>query len=136
VLAELAASVLAELGDPTATVSTFLDCRYAGQSHELRVASVDGFPVEHEQRNGYRRQDGTPVEVVALRAVAEGAAPASVHDVLAGWADRWTAPVVGPCTVTREDCTIWVPEGWTGEPGPLGALVLRRTPVGPQGGAA
>jgi hypothetical protein len=73
VLAELAASVLAELGDPTATVSTFLDCRYAGQSHELRVASVDEFPDEHERRNGFRRQDGTPVEVVALRAVAEGA---------------------------------------------------------------
>jgi N-methylhydantoinase A/oxoprolinase/acetone carboxylase beta subunit len=134
VLAELAASVLAELGDPTATVSTFLDCRYAGQSHELRVASVDEFPDEHERRNGFRRQDGTPVEVVALRAVAEGAAPASVADVLAGWAERWDGLVVGPCTVTREDCTIWVPEGWVGEPGPLGALILRRTMAGPDGG--
>ncbi len=125
-LAALAAAARAELGDPAATVTTWLDCRYAGQSHELRVATVDDFPAEHARRNGYRRDDGTPVEVVALRAVAEGAAPAQVADVLAGWADRWDAPVVGPCTVTREDCTIWVPAGWVGEPGPLGALVLRR----------
>jgi N-methylhydantoinase A/oxoprolinase/acetone carboxylase beta subunit len=133
-LAQLSADALADLRDPSATVTTWLDCRYAGQSHELRVATVGDFPAEHERRNGYRRQDGTPVEVVAVRAVAEGAAPASVHDVLAGWADRWDAPVVGPCTVTREDCTIWVPKGWTGEPGPLGALVLRRTAAGPAGG--
>lgn len=131
-LAALSAEALAELRDPSATVTTWLDCRYAGQSHELRVRTVGEFPAEHERRNGFRRDDGTPVEVVALRAVAEGAAPASVHDVLAGWAGRWDAPVVGPCTVTREDCTIWVPEGWTGEPGPLGALVLRRS----RGGSA
>src|SRR4029077_16634026 len=29
-----------------------LDCRYAGQSHELRVPSVGAFPAEHERRNG------------------------------------------------------------------------------------
>jgi hypothetical protein len=28
--------------------------------------------------------------------------------------------------IAEEDCTIWVPEGWTAEPGAVGALVLRR----------
>ena len=39
--------------------SSRYDCRYVGQSHELTVGSVDVFPVEHEARNGYRR-DGAP----------------------------------------------------------------------------
>jgi len=27
--------------------------------------------------------------------------------------------------LTEPDCTVWVPEGWTGEVGPMGAWVLR-----------
>jgi hypothetical protein len=34
---------------------------------------------------------------------------------------------VGPDVVVRDDCTVWVPAGWVGEPGPLGSLVLRRS---------
>jgi N-methylhydantoinase A/oxoprolinase/acetone carboxylase beta subunit len=34
---------------------------------------------------------------------------------------------VGPAVVAEADCTIWVPEGWRAEPGPLGALVVTRT---------
>ena len=29
--------------------------------------------------------------------------------------------------VAEEDCTIWVPDGWRAEPGPLGALVVTRS---------
>jgi hypothetical protein len=28
--------------------------------------------------------------------------------------------------VAEPDCTVWVPDGWHAEPGPLGAWVLRR----------
>src|SRR5437763_12189357 len=35
------------VGAPDADVTTALDCRYAGQSHELKVPSVDEFPAEH-----------------------------------------------------------------------------------------
>jgi N-methylhydantoinase A len=34
---------------------------------------------------------------------------------------------VGPAVVAERDCTIWVPDGWRAEPGPLGALVVTRT---------
>ena len=104
------------------TVTTALDCRYRGQSHDLRVATVEEFHAAHERVNGYRRDD--PIEVTTLRAVAEAPAPCTIDDVLADWTGRWTAPVVGPTVEVREDCTIWVPAGWTGREGPLGSLIL------------
>jgi N-methylhydantoinase A/oxoprolinase/acetone carboxylase beta subunit len=107
-------------------LSTAIDCRYRGQSHELRVPTIESFAAEHARRNGYVR-DGDPVEVTALRAVAEAPSPCTVAEVLGAWEGRWSEPVVGPQVVVREDCTIWVPEGWRGEPGPLGSLVLRRS---------
>jgi N-methylhydantoinase A/oxoprolinase/acetone carboxylase beta subunit len=109
------------VGGGPAEVTVAVDCRYAGQSHELTVASVDEFPAEHRRRNGYAR-DGAEVEVVALRATARVAAPVAPEDLPA--VDR--RPVVGPAVVAEPDCTIWVPEGWAGEAGPGGSLVLRR----------
>jgi N-methylhydantoinase A/oxoprolinase/acetone carboxylase beta subunit len=118
-------------GDQSPRVEVAFDCRYAGQSHELRVASVDGFPAEHRRHNGYDRP-GHPVEVTAVRAVATRPAPASIAEASAAWVGRWGGDVVtGPTVVARQDCTIWVGDGWVGSEGALGALVLRR--VGPGG---
>jgi N-methylhydantoinase A/oxoprolinase/acetone carboxylase beta subunit len=106
---------------PDAVVTTAVDCRYAGQSHELSVPDVASFHAEHERRNGYARP-GAPVEVVAVRATALGVAPPPLPD--AGASDR--GAVRGPAVVAEDDCTIWVADGWSGEPGPGGALILRR----------
>ncbi len=129
---ELARSAAAALADELSgldgvefTVETFLDCRYEGQSHELRVSSVEAFVEAHLRRNGFTRT-GTPVEVVAVRAVATGPSTSTIDDVL-GLVDPFAGPVDGPVVVQRADCTVWVPGGWRGEPGPLGSLVLRRT---------
>jgi 5-oxoprolinase (ATP-hydrolysing) len=98
-----------------------LDCRYRGQSHELSVPSVEAFHAEHGRRNGYARPEA-PVEVVALRARARRPAPLD--------ADALPTPVrerhIGPAVVVEPDCTVWIPEGWTAESGPLGAWILRR----------
>jgi N-methylhydantoinase A/oxoprolinase/acetone carboxylase beta subunit len=111
---------------PQREVTTAVDCRYVGQSHELTVASVADFAGEHRRRNGFDRP-GAPVEVVALRARA------SVPSAISG-ADLPPPPdrpaVVGPSVVVEDDCTIWVPEGWRGDPGPLGSLMLTRTGTG------
>jgi N-methylhydantoinase A/oxoprolinase/acetone carboxylase beta subunit len=116
-LARLAADAV-----PGAEVTTAVECRYEGQSHELRVATVDEFAAEHRRRNGYDRPT-TPVEVVALRATARRSAPLVPSDLPV--AER--AAVVGPAVVAEADCTIWVAEGWRGEPHPVsGALVLTR----------
>jgi N-methylhydantoinase A/oxoprolinase/acetone carboxylase beta subunit len=103
------------------TVEVALDCRYAGQSHELTVPSVEAFGEEHRRRNGYARP-GAPVEVVALRARARRPAPLEPADLPPVRRER----MVGPAVVAEPDCTVWIPEGWTAEPHPTGAWVLTR----------
>lgn len=104
------------------TVDTAVDCRYAGQSHELTVSSVDGFEEEHRRRNGYVRPHA-PIEVVALRARARDASPVRLADVpLLG--DRRAA--AGPVVLSEADCTVWVPEGWKAEVHDAGSWVLTR----------
>jgi len=98
-----------------------LDCRYAGQSHELRVATVADFPDAHRRRNGYDRAE-TPIEVVALRATARSPTPLRVEGLPTP--DRSAA--TGPAVITEADCTVYVADGWRADPGPLGALVLTR----------
>jgi N-methylhydantoinase A/oxoprolinase/acetone carboxylase beta subunit len=102
-------------------VTGSLDCRYAGQSHELRVPSVADFAAEHERRNGYRRR-GAPVEVIAVRATATVASPVSPGDLPAP--PRRAA--TGPAVIAEPDCTVWVPPGWSATPAVGGALVLSR----------
>ncbi|MCU1351591.1 MAG: 5-oxoprolinase [Acidimicrobiales bacterium] len=121
-LAALAADAAEAL--PGAELETAVECRYAGQSHELRVAAVADFAAEHLRRNGYDRP-GTPVEVVALRATARLAAPLDVADL--PLVDR--QPAVGPTVIAEPDCTVWLPAGWSATPDPTtSAFILRRTP--------
>ncbi len=108
--------------DSAPHVTTSVDCRYAGQSHELTVDSVAAFHALHARRNGYARPDD-PVEVIALRARATTPSPVAVTDL----PDPDRRPVIGPAVIAEADCTTWVPPGWRAEPGAAGALVLHRT---------
>ncbi len=112
---------------PEARVSTYLDCRYPGQSHDLRVARVEDFHAAHERRNGFARRD-EPVEVVALRARAVRDGPLEVVDLPVPRTAH--KRVDGPAVLAEPDCTIFVGAGWQAEVGALGAWVLRRTGVG------
>jgi N-methylhydantoinase A/oxoprolinase/acetone carboxylase beta subunit len=103
-------------------VTSALDCRYAGQSHELRVGEVTHFAAEHERRNGYARED-MPVEVIAIRASAMLRSPVSPADL----PPPSRSVAVGPTVVAEADCTIWVPHGWRADPGHGGAYLLRPT---------
>ena len=78
-------------GQEPETVGITADMRYVGQSHELQVEGdsgwrgiVERFHGVHRERFGFNRP-GEPVQVVNLRAVAEGAAPIT-------WADLPGAP--------------------------------------------
>ena len=108
---------------PAYLATTLFDCRYAGQSHELPVPHPSKFHTEHYRRNGYARR-GHHLDGVAVRARAALPSPVSPADLPAP--ER--AGAVGPAVIAEADCTIWVPEGWTAEPGVAGALVLRRSP--------
>ena len=106
-------------------VATAVDCRYAGQSHELTVPELADFHAEHERRNGFARPDA-PVEVVAVRATATRPPVLAVTDLAVPEHRRGFAPVTGPRVITEPDCTIWLADGWRAELGAAGALVLRR----------
>ena len=122
-LTEARAALAAEAGAllPDGDVESWIDCRYAGQSHELRAREVSEFAAEHERRNGFARP-GAPIEVVALRARVTRPAPRAVDDL----PPVTRARVVGPAVVAETDCTLWVPAGWTAEPAATGAWVVRR----------
>ncbi|MEQ1788300.1 MAG: hydantoinase/oxoprolinase family protein [Acidimicrobiales bacterium] len=112
----------AALVGPGAVTHTSLDCRYAGQSHEITVPSVADFHEAHRLRNGFARPEAA-VEVIALRATASIASGLDVGDLPS--VNRPSA--TGPVAIAEPDCTIWIPDGWSSEPGAAGALVLRRT---------
>ncbi|MEL6548008.1 MAG: hydantoinase/oxoprolinase family protein, partial [Myxococcota bacterium] len=119
---------------PAAATSTrlFLDTRYRGQTYTLPVlVTLDStsedvaarFAELHEQRYGYRLEQGRTIEVVALRAFAErrdsvSASPAQT--VL-------PEPVFGPTTVSTYGATLWLPKGWTASMLPGGDWRVERT---------
>jgi N-methylhydantoinase A len=63
--------------DDVAEVTRIADCRYSGQSHELRIplegdqGVADLFHRAHEEAYGYAMPD-EPVRIVTMRAVAQG----------------------------------------------------------------
>ncbi len=120
---EAADALVADAGGSRADIEVVLslDARYAGQSHELRVARVDDFPEAHKRQNGYDRP-GHPVEVITLRASARR--PSALDP--ARLRSRKRPPMQGPAVVVEDDTTIWVPPGWKGEPGPAGTLIMTR----------
>jgi N-methylhydantoinase A/oxoprolinase/acetone carboxylase beta subunit len=72
---DLAAEARERLGAPDAAVETVYDCRYHGQSFELTVDDPAAFPVEHEERYGFREEDGE-IEIVTVRVTRPAARPA------------------------------------------------------------
>jgi N-methylhydantoinase A/oxoprolinase/acetone carboxylase beta subunit len=117
-LADEAASAIGGASEVVVAV----DCRYAGQSHEITVPSVEQFAAEHRRRNGYARDDA-PIEVVALRASARRRAPVDAGS-LPPPGDR--RPAVGPCVLAEPDCTVWVADGWVADVDDAGSWVLTR----------
>ena len=111
----------AELVGDGAHVTTAVDCRYVGQSHELTVATPVDFHEAHRARNGFDRPDEA-VEVVALRATAALPAAQSLTSI----STMPRTATAGPAAVAEPDCSIWIPAGWAAEPAEAGALVLRR----------
>lgn len=122
-LAEEAWRAVGAGGD--AVVETAFDCRYAGQSHDLTIASVDAFHGEHARRNGWSRRDW-PVEITAVRARARRPAVLDVSALPSSSLPE-RRPATGPCVLAEPDCTVWVPDGWRADVGEGGAWILRRS---------
>jgi N-methylhydantoinase A/oxoprolinase/acetone carboxylase beta subunit len=116
----IAAARRAEL-DGFGDVDIRFDMRYAGQSHELTVGSDEDFHREHARVNGYARPDA-PLEVTAVRASVTTDSGRSVADL----PQVARASHEGPTVVAEPDCTLFLPDGWRADVGPLGAWVLTR----------
>jgi N-methylhydantoinase A/oxoprolinase/acetone carboxylase beta subunit len=127
--ADAAAVILAEEAAVAegAHLEIGLDCRYAGQSHELTVGRVADFEAAHARRNGFRLGD-VPIEVVAVRASARWPSPVDVASLAAssGFGPDRKGPVDGPAVLAEPDCTIWVASGWRARGHPSGSWLLTR----------
>ncbi len=106
---------------PGALVSTMVDVRYLGQSHELTVpygpeegweVLAGRFHAAHLERNGFQRPED-PIEAVTVRAVAQGT-PRFTFDDLPRWVRngrdrigaRWVLTPRGPVRAS-----LWRREG-------------------------
>lgn len=105
-------------GEEPSTSQITADARYVGQSHELEVEAAESWPQtrerfedSHEEMFGFKRPS-EPMEVVNLRAAANGEAPISWDDL----------PKLGSGLAPEEREGVWVrsslPSGFTAE-GPL-----------------
>jgi N-methylhydantoinase A len=158
ILRELTDEVLGELDDEgvrpsDARIGLYVDCRYEGQSHEVRVP-VDGGPsfalvaeafhAAHDRRYGFARWDA-PVQAVTFRAGALGPAgdvrvaaprtgrPEPAGETLAGSVrarvyERATlgagTTIAGPALVREPESTTWIDEGSRASVHDSGALVI------------
>jgi N-methylhydantoinase A len=156
------AEMVAEGNDPTTlVVHPWVDARYQGQSFELRVPREDwiaAFHHSHKDRYGYARE-GTPVEAVTLRVVAEGPPHPLTHTPLpeakgpppaesgmvfhAGeripvqkvWRKdlRKGHTLIGPALVMEYSSTTWLPPHWRLEVDAWGSLHLMKDQEGQKG---
>jgi N-methylhydantoinase A len=109
-------------GAGPARVVCAVDCRYAGQAHEVTVeagpAVFERFAAEHRARFGWDAP-GEPVETVTFRARALGPDPI-IELPTAGRAER----IDGPLIIPRDDSTVVIDEAWTGERTENGTILL------------
>jgi N-methylhydantoinase A len=160
ILHELTEQVLAELATEgivfaDTEIQLAVDCRYRGQSHELRIGVAGGpsfarvaeaFHAAHRDRYGFEQRN-VPVEAVTFRAAALGP---SEEIVVGESTAQGTEPVAsrniggrecpvyerravgrgsaidGPALVVELDSTTWIEDGWTALVHESGALVLER----------
>jgi N-methylhydantoinase A len=139
----LAAEARDRLCDDDAEIEEHYDCRYRGQSFELTVGRPEDFPAAHEERYGFRQEDGE-VEVVTVRVTARTPGPqlelsaegtaepersqrrtmlGERTEVLRGELAPGTR-IEGPAVCALPEATLAVPEGWRGEIDDQGTVLL------------
>jgi N-methylhydantoinase A len=135
-------------------VTSLAECRYPGQSYEIRVpvstAYRAAFHAAHRRLYGYA-DETRPVEVVNVRvsATADGPGlprfdsprrPAAAMRHRVRWNGRWTVArrlerdtlspahrLRGPLVITELSATTFVPPGWTARATKDGDLLLQRS---------
>jgi N-methylhydantoinase A len=122
-------------------VERFVEARYRGQSHEIRIPEKADFHEAHRRLYGFTRRD--PVEIVnavvrvtaarpkprfgrlpkARRPARIGAAGGG-HLVTSREGLRPGDEVAGPAAIGEETASTWVPRGWTARVDPYGNIMI------------
>src|SRR5215213_431190 len=136
-VAALAATAIAALGEPDATIAATYELRYRGQAFELAIASPadepaatpaalrERFEAAHKERYGYRDPE-QEVELVTVRVSATTPAPLPPEAGAAGDGPRAGTTIPGPTVVPLPESTLVIPEGWCGTVLGDGAIDVRR----------
>jgi N-methylhydantoinase A len=127
---ELEAEALREL---KGKVERYVEARYQGQSHEIRIAEKSDFHEAHRRLYGFSRRE--PVEIVnaIVRVTAAQRKPEPRRIARGG--KSWTGSVErselragdrvrGPAVISEDNATCWVERGWTGRVDAYGNIVI------------
>jgi len=104
-------------------VERFVEARYRGQSHEIRIPEGADFHEAHRRLYGFMRRD--PVEIVnaIVRVTSPREKPRMPRPGRGGrtWSGSVDRPALrrgdwvrGPAVISEDNATCWVPRGWTG----------------------
>ncbi len=129
------------LGELKGTVERFVEARYRGQSHEIRISETADFHEAHRRLYGFTRRD--PVEIVnaVVRVTASRPKPrfgrmpgarrperigsgGSGHLGTSRERMRPGDEVFGPAAIGEETASTWVPRGWTARVDPSGNIII------------
>jgi len=114
-------------------VERYVEARYKGQSHEIRLPEGADFHEAHRRLYGFTRRD--PVEVVnagvrvtASRAKPRPSPPARGGRTWSGSRDRSELRrgdrIRGPSVISEDNATCWIPRGWTGRVDENGNIII------------
>jgi len=114
-------------------VERFVEARYRGQSHEIRIPEGASFDDAHRRLHGFTR--GEPVEIVNAVVRVTATRPKPRRETLGRGGRRWTGSVDrpalragdevrGPAVVSEDNATCWVERGWRGRVDSYGNIVI------------
>src|SRR6185295_518858 len=98
-------------------VERFVEARYRGQSHEIRIPLGASFDDAHRKLYGFTRRE--PVEIVNAVVRVTAAQPKPKRERV-----RRTAAVRGPSVIAEATATTWVPKGWTARGDEYGNIII------------
>jgi N-methylhydantoinase A len=119
---------------PGARLERFVEARYRGQSHEIRIPWGADFHAAHRRLHGFARN--APVETVNLVVRATSSLPKPRPSRLPrGKGKTWGGSVDrdvlragdrlrGPSVVSEGSATTWIPRGWAGRVDLHGNIII------------
>ncbi len=114
-------------------VERYVEARYQGQSHEIRIPVGADFHQAHRRLYGFTRRD--PVEIVNAGVRVTASRPKPRWETLGKGGRTWTGSVDrsalrrgdrirGPAVISEDNATCWVARGWMGRVDKHGNIVI------------